>query len=115
MKKFKTVDAWLSAALITGFVIAHLIYGEATFIIGYIVVGSWQVISMLVHAQQRSFTTPRGKRYVYHWITAIAVCTMPVGSFFLLLFTAPFMALYYTWICFDEVHQLNQRPLAQLK
>jgi hypothetical protein len=32
-----------------------------------------------------------------------------------LLFAAPFMAIYYTWLCYDEVYVKMQRPLAALK
>ncbi|MGB4843903.1 MAG: hypothetical protein WBP16_05515 [Ferruginibacter sp.] len=115
MKKFKEVDAWLSTILIISFTIATIINRDNTFITGYFVVGGWQVISMIVHVQQSCFTENKGKRKVYHWITAIALLTMPVGSFIILLFTAPFMALYYTWLCFDEVRKMNERPLAMLK
>jgi hypothetical protein len=85
------------------------------FLAGYFIVGGWQVISMIIHAVTKTFTHRSGKRYVYHWITFISVITMPMGSFWILFFTAPFMAVYYTWLCFDEVRKMNQRPLALLK
>ncbi len=50
MKKFKKIDAWVSAVLIIGFAVPSFINQDATFIIGYFVVGGWQVISMLLHA-----------------------------------------------------------------
>lgn len=115
MKKFKKIDVRVSIILITGFAIATIINRDYTFLMGYFVVGGWQVISMLVHVYHKSFTQKKGARYVYHWITLISLITMPVGSFWILLFTAPFMALYYTWLCFDEVRKMNQRPLALLK
>lgn len=115
MKKFKKTDAWVSAFLITGFAVASFINRDSTFIIGYFVVGGWQVISMLLHAWFHLFTEKKGSRYVYHWITFISLLTMPVGSFFILLFIAPFMAIYYTGLCFDEVRKMNQRPIAILK
>lgn len=115
MKKFKKIDTWISIILIAAFAIATIINRDYTFLIGYFVVGGWQVISMLVHVYNRSFTEKRGTRYVYHWITFFSIITMPVGSFFILLFTAPFMAIFYTWLCFDEVRKMNQRPLALLR
>ncbi len=115
MKKFKKIDTWISILLITGFAMATIIKRDSSFIIGYFVVGSWQVISMLVHVYNHSFTEKKSSRYIYHWIVFIAVITIPVGSFFILLFTAPFMAIFYTWLCFDEVQKMNQRPLAILK
>ncbi len=115
MKKFKEIDVWMSIILIACFAVASIINYDNTFIVGYFVVGGWQVASMLVHATTKTFTHRRGSRYVYHWITVISLATLPVGSFLILLFTAPFMAIYYTWICFDEVRKMNERPLAILK
>ena len=114
MKKFKTGDVWISIILITGFAIASLVNRDHTFILGYFVVGGWQVISMLVHVFNESF--PMSKtRTVYHWVTLVSVMTMPIGSFWILLFTAPFMAIFYTGLCYSEVKKMNQRPLALLK
>jgi hypothetical protein len=119
MKTFKIIDVWTSIGLIISFM-ALIIYDAREFDVmnnliftGYFVVGGWQVISMLVHAITRTFNY--GARYVYHWITLIAVATMPVGSFWILLFAAPFMALYYTWICWREVYIKIKRPLEMLK
>ena len=115
MKKFKKIDVWISIILITGFALASIINYDNTFIVGYFVVGGWQVVSMLVHTTTKTFTQKRGSRYVYHWVTVVSLATMPVGSFLILLFTAPFMAIYYTWICLDEVRKMSERPLAILK
>lgn len=115
MKKFKKIDTWINITLITAFAIASIINKDYTFLIGYCVVGGWQVISMLVHIFYRRALQLSRVRSVYHIITLIAVATMPVGSIFILLFTAPFMAIFYTWLCFDEVRKMHQRPLALLK
>lgn len=115
MKKFKKYDVCITIILITGFAIASIINKDYTFILGYFVVGTWQVISMLIHIYNKCFTEKGGKRIIYHWITLVSLVTMPFGSFWILLFTAPFMAVYYTWICFDEVRKMNQRPLVLLK
>lgn len=96
MKKVKEIDAWISSILIAGFAIVSIINYDDTFIVGYFVVGGWQVISMIVHAVTKTFTNKRGSRYAYHWITAVSLATMPLGSFWILLFTAPFMAVFYT-------------------
>ena len=102
--------------LIAGFVIASLIRQDFEFTIyGYFIVGGWQVISMLVHAIMGWFTAGWGTRTIYNWITLVSVMTMPLGSFWILLFTAPFMAIFYTWLCWHEVHVKMRRPLALLK
>lgn len=115
MKKFKEADMWISIVLIAGFTMASLINRDYTFIIGYFVVGGWQVISMIIHVFNKWFTEKWGSRYIYHWITVISLITMPMGSFWILLFTAPFMAVYYTWICYTEVRKMYERPLNVLK
>jgi hypothetical protein len=120
MKTYKILDAWISAGLIISFIIINIIDRPGSIIdenilIGYFVVGGWQVTSMIVHAVTRTFTYRPGIRYAYHWVTFIAVITMPAGSFYILVITAPFMAVLYTWLCFDEVYVKMQRPLAGLK
>ncbi|HAO46623.1 MAG TPA: hypothetical protein PLZ45_02285 [Ferruginibacter sp.] len=119
MKKFKTTDAWISTGLILSFVIINIINKpsgliDESILTGYFVVGGWQVVSMLVHAYKHWFTEKWSARYVYHWVTFISLVTMP-GSFWVLAITAPFMALYYTVLCFLEIGKMNERPLNILK
>ena len=115
MKKFKQVDYFISIALILAFSIVSLINMDGTFIIGYLVVGGWQVISMIVHSYHHWFTGKKSLRTNYHWITLFSLVTMPVGSFIILLFTAPFMAVFYTWLCYHELYVKMQRPIHLLK
>ena len=115
MKQFKTIDLFISLALIIGFTIYWLIKQDKSFFTGYFVVGGWQVTSMIVHVLNKCFTYKTGSRYIYHWVTFISLATIPLGSFFILLFTAPVMALYYTSLCYQEVYVKMQRPLALLK
>ncbi|MEP7144535.1 MAG: hypothetical protein ABI707_16735 [Ferruginibacter sp.] len=115
MKQFKIIDLFINIALVSGFSVYCLIKQNGSFITGYFVVGGWQVISMLIHVYNKCFTYKSGSRYTYHWITFISLVTMPLGSFLILLFTAPFMAIYYTYLCYHEVYVKMQRPLALLK
>jgi hypothetical protein len=115
MKTFKLIDFWVSTGLILSFSVLSIFTQDHIFITGYFVVGAWQVISMLAHVFSRTFTQPWGARSIYHWITLLVLVTMPLGSFWILLFTAPFMAVYYTWICYREVYVKMQRPLSVLK
>jgi hypothetical protein len=120
MKKFKIIDLGISTGLILFFTIYVLvkakgeIFGDRIFT-AYFIIGGWQVISMLVHAVTKTFTYKWGIRLIYHWITFVALIAIPAGSFWILLFTAPFMALFYTWLCYDEIVNKMKRPLAQLK
>ena len=120
MNKFKKIDTWISIFLIIACTIISLMglvkdSFSLFFLTAYFIVGSWQVFSMIIHACNHWFTYNKGKRYAYHWITLLAVVTIPLGSFWLLIFTAPFMAIFYTYICYEEVYVKMQRPLALLK
>jgi hypothetical protein len=115
MKKFKTIDYWISILLMAVFAIISLIKWDGTIVVGYFVTGTWQVISMIIHVRNGWFTRVGSARYIYHWIVLIAVFTLPFGSYIILFFTAPFMALYYTCLCYNEVTVKLQRPLALLK
>ncbi len=115
MKKFKIIDLSINIALILGFGIYWLIKQDNSFFLAYFVVGGWQLISIMIHAHQKIFTFKKGSRYIYHWVTLICLATLPLGSFWILLFTAPFMAIYYTYLCYHEVYVKMQRPLAGLK
>jgi hypothetical protein len=116
MKKFKEIDVWVSLALIIGSLFLPLFGGDFSFMYGYFIVGGWQVISMLVHIlnpEWKSF--PNNSRNVYYWITIISLASMPIGGYIILLFTSPFMALFYTYMCYDETYVKMKRPLDILK
>ena len=115
MKKFKQIDLLVNIILVTGFTGYTLIKWDDSLFLAYFVVGGWQVISMIVHIAGKWFTKRGGPRYAYNWVTGIALLTFPLGSFWLLLFIAPLMAVYYTWQCYDELVVKMRRPLANLK
>lgn len=115
MKKFKTIDLFINISLIIGFAVYWLINQDDSFFLAYFIVGAWQVISMLFHSYNKCFTYKKGSRYIYHRVTLVSLVTMPLGSFWILLYTAPLMAIYYTYLCYHEVYVKMQRPLAVLK
>ncbi len=122
MKTFKLIDFWINVLLISFFVAITIletsnqisVFGGYV-IWGYFIVGAWQVVSMLVHASQNWFTEKKGVRSIYHWITLFSVLAMiTIVWFYVLLFIAPFMAVFYAWICYNEVFVKMKRPLADL-
>lgn len=124
MKKYKQADCFISILLIAGFTVMSFVNRDDTFIIGYFVVGGWQLISMVVHAVFGWFTAKYTRRYVYQFIVLGIVLMAFSGLFmeyflillaFPLLFAAPFMAMYYTLICYKELNTLTKRPLSYLK
>lgn len=124
MKKFKQTDYFISLLLILVFVIISFINQDMTWIVGYFVVGGWQVISMIIHTVFGWFTAKNSRRYIYQYLVLIIIVLALLGFvikpiLFLLaypmLFAAPVMAIYYTWICYEEVYEKMQRPLYFLK
>jgi hypothetical protein len=124
MKQFKLIDTWISVVLIVSFALLSLIKLDYTFLIGYCVVGGWQLVSMLVHSIKGWFTRQRAGRYYYHLTVAVLIILTLVGIFIapvlwavmvVLLFAAPFMAAWYTWLCYIEVYVKMQRPMAALR
>lgn len=124
MKKFKLIDTWGSIILIFAFTLLSLIKLDYTFLIGYCVVGGWQLVSIIVHVAQGWFTHKKGRRNYYHLVVAAIAALALVGlaaypvlfiMMVLMLFAAPFMAAYYAWLCYVEVYVKMQRPLALLR
>jgi hypothetical protein len=114
MKIFKKADVAISVIMII--ISACYVRSIEDLITSYFFIGSWQTISMLVHAFKSCFTKKLGRRYIYHWLTFISIITMPLGAAWILLFTAPLMALYYLFICYHETFfKMQERPLALLK
>lgn len=119
MKIFKLIDFVISSSLIFICVLLCLLSatGDRTFVLveSYVVTGSWQVISMLVHECTRSFVRPYSGRRIYHIVVLILLLGIPVGSIFILLFAAPFMAAGYTLMCYKEWRFLQKRELIRLR
>jgi hypothetical protein len=115
VKIIKGLDILINISLISWFLAHNYIHDFDVKISGNFIVGGWQAISMLLHAMNKWFTAKYSARHIYHWITFIAVITMPIGSFWILLLTAPFMALFYTGLCIVEFTRIEKRPMSLLK
>lgn len=123
MKQFKIIDFWISVGLIFSFTI--IVFLEAkklsflndSFLLGYFVVGTWQVISIIIHLVHKNKILISSLRKIYSLVTLICLITMPMGflMFAILFYLAPFMAIFYTCICGIELFSKAKRPLDQLK
>lgn len=73
----------------------------------YLIVGAWQVLSMIVH---HIWLRPRkhSTRYVYHWLSLIGVVTLPLGSYWVLAVISPLMAVFYTILCITEAFSITK-------
>ena len=123
MKKFKKTDVWISIVLICAGIVTGFAAKGLGFLAGYLWVGAWQITSMLVHTFNKWFSNSRTRR-IYHVIVLLVITAYFLGRVFgvllmpvlyFLLFVAPFMAIFYTWLCYREVYIKMQRPLAILK
>ena len=84
----------------------------------------WQILSLLIHYYKNWFCEKGTKRRNYQSLIITLLIIPAVGFIiypiiiivaFILLFAAPVMAVYYTWICYDETYIKMQRPLSVLK
>lgn len=116
MRTFKWIDAGLSTVLIIYFMADYTIaQSTERLIFSYFIIGAWQSISMIIHAWNKWYTRKYSVRHIYHWIAFVSVVTMPIGSIWILFFTAPFMAIFYTTLCFHECAAKIKRPLSLIK
>lgn len=113
MKTFKLVDAWINVGLIIFFLVSTIINDSmAQLFRAYFITGGWQVISMVVHELNGWFCRRNSIRRIYHLVSLTCIVTMPMGSFLILFFIAPLMAVFYTWLCLDEVYVKMKRPVS---
>lgn len=124
MRTYKKIDCWVSIMLIGCFTAASLVRQDETIFYGYFTVGGWHIISMIIHGLNNWFTERGSQRLIYHWIVFwLFILTVSGFLFFpiiimmayLMLFAAPFMAIYYTWLCYDETYVKMRRPISLLK
>ena len=115
MRPFKIIDLLISVLLIGAYLAARCWSDFMILFEAYFVVGSWQVISMIVHRVKNCFVTRGSIRSTYHWIVVFILITMPIGSVWILYFAAPLMALFYCGLCFYEIRKMADRPLSVLK
>ncbi len=121
MKTFKQIDLIIQIATIGFLTTLSLIKLDATFVYAYIITGAIQLISMIVHAMDNNYWYGARKTYSIISFTIVA-CMLAafyapflVFIYWIMLFAAPFMAIYYVVLCTKEYRLLNERPLAQLK
>lgn len=124
MRKFKLFDYLLNIILISASLIYGLLAEDFHFIYGYFIVGAWQVISMFIHYFNDWFNEKGTGRRIYQKTILYIFITAAIGMLVwpllylllvILLFAAPFLAIYYTWLCYRELYVKMQRPLAMLK
>jgi uncharacterized membrane protein len=124
MKRVKKIDFEINAALIVLSVVFAFLAKGAAFLVGYFVVGTWQIISITIHYYKGWFCDKGTKRRNYQTTVIIVLISVVMGFIikpilvviaFTLLFLAPAMAVYYAIICYEETYLQMRRPLYFLK
>lgn len=117
MKRIKKIDFWISITLIALFGFASIFFNNGhpyqTLLLGYIVVGTWQSISMIFHSIKGVFVRPWSRRFVYTGVSILAIAGFFTGGpwLYIMPWLAPLMAVYYTWLCYEETFIRLKRPL----
>lgn len=122
MKTFKLSDFYLQAIIIIVCSVL-IVTGVLNLYISYFIVGCSQLASMLIHEITRSFIAKGSGRRKYQNVVYVIVGSMlitPLINVFGFVFIpmallAPFMAIYYTCLCYKETFVYMKRPLSVLK
>ena len=124
MKQFKIIDFWVSIILIVIIFFVSVIKNDIFFITGYFIVGGWQLLSMAIHFIKKWFCKKGSQRNNYHFAIFLILLYSCIGFvekdalfplMVILLITAPFQAIYYCWLCWNEITVKMRRPLSILK
>lgn len=125
MKALKLADLFIQILLMFSAIVAIIIGTDKMLILCtcYFIIGGYQLSGMLIHEFNNWFTARGTTRRYYHNISyTIAICMIltPLVKFtgivfFPLLYIAPFMAIYYIWLCYKETFIYLKRPLSILK
>jgi polyferredoxin len=115
LRLWKILDVGLQVILV-GYSAWAFTGKDLEFLQGYLLVGGWQCISMLLHAFRRGLVQRYTFRWWYHRAVLLLLLLTPLfllvgpGTMFLvvMLFAAPPMALAYLTLCVVEL--LRQRP-----
>jgi hypothetical protein len=122
MKLFKTID-WIGQLLliVIGALLALFRKADilsADFTAAYLLVGGWQLLSMLVHLFLPAAVKIKARKY-YLWllaltmlagvVTGVIIEKAIIGYLFAMLFWTPLLAIFYLVISYKEAKQLQQQ------
>lgn len=130
MKLFKKIDLGIQLVLIAAFV-AWSVYRSFTygdqgevFIYGCFTVGTWQLLSLLLHAflDRHYYPVIGRKNYAYlTLLTGLLAVSASLGRSLLFFYLmalcviGPLLAVWYLFICYREIVLLEKKSLIHLK
>ncbi|PZR26021.1 MAG: hypothetical protein DI535_15825 [Citrobacter freundii] len=124
MKRFKAIDLRIQIFLVPLFTIIAII-DQGYFFTAYIVVGSWQMLSALLHLwlgqhnialkARRSYTIAAFSSLILMllFFTLGTTTFIYYGAFMLIV--SPMLAIWYIYICYEENKRLEHKKLIHLK
>lgn len=117
MKTFKLIEFYLNILLIAAFAISYFLNPDGGILFtSYFTVGAVQLFSMILHAFKRWFTGKKSFRLYYHWLVFILLLLIPTGlGLHILLYASPFLASFYTYICWRELQYVKLKEFVHLK
>ena len=128
-KKIKIADLGIQVVLfLAGLAVFLLTNEEQLYFYFYYLLGSWQILSLVIHHIDNRGLQFFQKRRIYSQAIAgvfitgaisllLLIFKTPVIIFYLfgLLLLSPFLAIWYMSICYREILQLRKRELIHLK
>ena len=123
MLRIKKIDVFGQCILVAAAIITGLIWKTPFFIYGYLAVGGWQALSLLVHRFWAGSRPLHVGRDLFQKLAIIILATiiaaLSVNMLFylslVLLYAYPFIALLYTWISNRELQVWEAKDLVHLK
>jgi hypothetical protein len=115
MYTLKKIDAWGQLVVIIGCLVFVTIFSVERALWSYFIVGGWQVMSALLQAFLNKKHLEVWDRKTYMWFLIITIITFPIGSYWLLIYVAPFTAIWYLSISFRELRIWQHRRFIQLR
>jgi hypothetical protein len=129
MRLLKLSDLVIQGILLSGGLIYAFQYGdEGRFLGAYYSLGSWQLLSFVIHATSQKNLFFRKERMAYGktilWLLVIGAFGLlllfletPIILFYLfaLLVVSPCLGIWYFTICFREVQLMNKKALGHFK
>lgn len=131
MKTYKFFDFWGNGILLLAIVIYSFIAKNLAYLMySYLFIGSWQLLSTLIHLviKRYIYTSPARKKYeiillviLFHIIVCLGLDMLQLNHplWYVLalggIFISPFLAVFYIIISYKETYVYNNRPLSILK
>ena len=124
MKRFKQIDVIGQFLIILTFIGIEIFQRNGTYFMGYLIIGGWQLISVILHLifRKQLMLSPLRKIYNVVLIVVVALAiiafTIPqLGLYILLalLYIPTPMALFYNYLCFVELRTINHREFISMR